>query len=261
MSDNPTNGLYAVPRDINKLEDCYFYHTMDLPGYGTVQGEWDLRGRERSYLGNTDFKGKTVLEIGTASGHLCFYMEKQGASITAFDLCEKYEWDTVPFHGRGHQEKIQARKEHLQKLNNSYWLAHRAFNSKARMVYGTVYQMPEELGQFDIGTFGCVLLHLRDPFLAVQRACEHIKDKIIITEAPHRLVDISGIFHFPHMGKWVRFLPDAASGYPDMSWWGLTPELLVEFVKILGFEKIKLSYHTQIFAGKKVRLYTVVGQR
>ena len=80
------NGIYAQPQNIKNVDGCYFYHTMDIPGYGTVYGEWDLRGRESSYLGNVRFKGKSVLEIGTASGHLCFYMEKQGAEVVAYDL-------------------------------------------------------------------------------------------------------------------------------------------------------------------------------
>lgn len=59
---------------------------MDIPGYGGVEGEWDLRKGVKEYLGNVDFKGKRVLEIGTASGFLCFYMEGQGAEVVAYDL-------------------------------------------------------------------------------------------------------------------------------------------------------------------------------
>jgi hypothetical protein len=31
-------GLYATPRVIGNVDDCCFYHTMDLPGSGTVVG-------------------------------------------------------------------------------------------------------------------------------------------------------------------------------------------------------------------------------
>jgi hypothetical protein len=262
MGTSPEKNItYSSPRNITRLEDCYFYHTMDLPGYGTVSGPWDLRGRENSYLGNTNFQDKTVLEIGAASGHLSFYMESKGATVTAFDLCKEQEWDTVPFAGMDHKKDIDIQMELVDKLNNSFWLAHGVNKSNIKMVYGSVYQMPDNIGEFDIGTFGCVLLHLRDPFLALERASAHVKEKIIITESPPRLVDISSIFHFPHMGRWIRFLPNAAARGPSTTWWGLTPELIIEFVKILGFEDTKLSFHTQIYNGKKVRLYTVVGQR
>ena len=37
--------LYAQPRHVESLDDCWFYHTTDVPGHGTVPGNWDLRGR------------------------------------------------------------------------------------------------------------------------------------------------------------------------------------------------------------------------
>lgn len=39
-------SIWAKPRHDIRIEDCYFYQTMDIPGHGLVQGEWDLRGRE-----------------------------------------------------------------------------------------------------------------------------------------------------------------------------------------------------------------------
>ena len=68
--------VWEEPRDITSISDCAFYHTMDIPNHRTVYGEWDLRGREASYLGNISLQGKSVLEIGTANGQLCFAMER-----------------------------------------------------------------------------------------------------------------------------------------------------------------------------------------
>jgi hypothetical protein len=44
-------GIFSRPRAIDGLEGCFFYHTMDLPELGLVQGIWDLRDRLRDYLG------------------------------------------------------------------------------------------------------------------------------------------------------------------------------------------------------------------
>ena len=93
--------VYAQPRLIDDINDCYFYHTMDVPGYGHVEGEWDLRGKESEYLGRIPLKGKRVLEVGTASGFLCFYMENQGAQVVAYDLSPAEDWDMVPYFRRG----------------------------------------------------------------------------------------------------------------------------------------------------------------
>ena len=61
MPNGTQTFAFQEPRDVHGLEDCYFYHTLDLPGYGHVQGEWDLRGRFDDYIGGVDLRGKTVL--------------------------------------------------------------------------------------------------------------------------------------------------------------------------------------------------------
>ena len=38
--------IFATPRKVEDVADCYFYHTMELPGRGVIEGrDWDLRGR------------------------------------------------------------------------------------------------------------------------------------------------------------------------------------------------------------------------
>jgi hypothetical protein len=43
---------YQAPRTVTDLSTCFFYHSMDIPGYGTQKGHWDLRGRFNDYIGN-----------------------------------------------------------------------------------------------------------------------------------------------------------------------------------------------------------------
>ena len=35
--------LFATPREVPSIEDCHFYHVMELPGYPPTEGDWDLR--------------------------------------------------------------------------------------------------------------------------------------------------------------------------------------------------------------------------
>ena len=81
-----TTNVYADPVEVTNRDDCWFYHTIDVPGVGTIPGEWDLRAGVEDYLGKVTFAGKRVLELGTASGFLCFEMEKRGAAVVAFDV-------------------------------------------------------------------------------------------------------------------------------------------------------------------------------
>src|SRR5258706_8611933 len=89
---------FAAPRT-PRLDECYFYHRMDLPGVGTVGSEWDLRGGIDAYLGQVEFAGRSAVDVGTASGQLCFEMERRGATVVGYDLSDEYDWDIVPYDG------------------------------------------------------------------------------------------------------------------------------------------------------------------
>src|SRR5262249_17375827 len=151
---------------ISDVRACDFYHTIDLPGGNALIGDWDLRGNIDRYLGRTNFHGKRVLDVGSASGFLTFHMERQGADVVSYDLSEDYLWDFVPFAGMDFRDVASEYRGKIKRINHGYWFCHRAFGSKARKVYGTVYNIPDTIGPVDIAVFGSILLHVRDPFLA-----------------------------------------------------------------------------------------------
>ncbi len=270
--------IYAAPRTVASVTDCFFYHTMDIPGHGHAEGLFDLRAGVRPYLGMVNVANKRVLEVGTASGFLCFHMEREGAEVVAYDLSPDYAWDVVPFAGRPPDRPLEERKRRIQQINNAYWLCHRAYESRARVVYGTVYGIPELIGPVDIATFGCVLLHLRDPFLALQSALRLTRETVIVTEllpwwqrqitgsvvGPRTMERVErlwegtlGRFSPPHQA----FLPDYRRGLPNETWWVLGPRVLKAFLGVLGFEDTHVSYHWQRTSGKRQMLCTVVGRR
>lgn len=175
---------YAAPREVHSLEECWFYHTVEVPGFGVVEGPWDLRAGVREYLGGIRVRGKRVLELGTASGFVGFFMEREGAEVVAYDLseeCAQYR-NIVPYAAHDWREAARSGESFLRVLNNSYWLCHRAFRSSARVVYGDIYDVPDTIGPVDIATFGCLLLHLRDPFRALASAARLVRETIVVTE-------------------------------------------------------------------------------
>src|SRR5262249_21129824 len=146
-------------------------------------------------------------------------------------------------------------KSHIERLKNGWWFCHRIFHSKAKVHYGSVYSIPKEIGPVDISIFGSILLHLREPFLALQNALRLTKETVIVTEpAPDQ-----ALRELPVMS----FCPNFRVAHPDYSvtWWILSPQIIVEFLGVLGFEKTRISYHTQKFQTRDVGLYTVVGNR
>lgn len=272
------DAVAAAPRVVSGPEDCFFYHSMDIPGYGSVEGEWDLRGREAVYLGHTPLAGKRVLELGTADGFLTFSMERQGADVVSYDLNPDYRWDAVPFArpvdeaGRRRQDEDWVRVEddfvsRITRLNNAYWLCHKAFRSRARVVYGTVHAIPDEIGTVDVTTFGALLLHTKDPFGALASAARLTRETLIVTEARGRVYLPAALAWTTHLiprrlrKPAMRFLPDWKGATGGDGWWRLSPEIVVAFLGVLGFEDTTVTHHTQLYQGNRRRLYTVVGRR
>jgi hypothetical protein len=272
-------NIYSNPIFVNDIHDCHFYHSIELPGYGLIQGEWDLRTHVDEYLGNFDFQGKRVLEIGSASGYLCFEMEKRGAEMVAYDLSPNENWDIVPYGGIIPQEERKKRQDLIRKVNNAWWFSHRLLQSDAKMLYGNIYEIPKGIGEVQVTTFGSVLLHVRDPFLALQRSAELTSDTIIVTEAtpifwrsrffgPLRLLSKVNRKFATYIAPSLDFLPNPDTHQPWDTWWNLSPELIRRFLKILGFNDTRISYHEYPYyfdqqpSKKRLRnLYTVVGSR
>lgn len=273
-------SVYAAPRTITDIPDCFFYHAMDIPGHGSVGGMYDLRENVQAYLGGVSVRGKRVLEVGTASGFLCFHMEREGAEVVAYDLSPSDDWDIVPFARRNQARLMQERKEEIERLNNAFWFAHAAHQSRARAVYGTAYAIPSAIGTVDVCTFGCVLRHLRDPFRALEQALRLTSQTVIITEnmpwgwtqrmlrkMPNEMA-INAIVPPMHtlidsvLSPQMIFVPEHHARNADVwTWWDLSPGFVKRALGVLGFERTRLTYHFQIFNGIKIVLYTVVGQR
>lgn len=245
---------YAEPRVVTDIADCYFYHTVDIPGHGVVTGEWDLRANLDAYLGCHDFRGQRVLDVGAASGVISFHAERHDAEVVSYDLSEAQPWDIVPFAGLDRTAIDARHRDHIRRINNGYWLCHRLNASNARVVYGTVYDMPDAIGEVDVAVYGSILLHLRDPFLALQNGARLARRTIIVADICPRGLGARRSRH-------PVFQPRPARLRPWDTWWNLPPLLVQDYLAILGFPHAALSWHRQLFQGKPRTLYTVVAHR
>lgn len=235
---------------------------MEIPGYGEVEGYWDLRPNVDKYLGRVPFADKRVLEVGTANGYLCFHMEQQGADVVAFDLSPDYEADVVPYARWDHHQGVRDQKWWIGKINNAWWLAHRAHHSQARVVYGNAYRIPQEIGRVDIALFGAILLHLRDPFLALQSAAKLTAETMIVTEPLWSWTKLLSFFTLSKIyNGYAIFLPVGKQCEPATGWWLLSPEIVQRFMHVLGFEETKVLFHRQRLGDQLIPFYTVVGRR
>ena len=248
MSDEE---IFATPLKVENVADCYFYHTMELPGHGVIEGrDWDLRGGVDEYLGKVDFADQRVLEIGPASGFLTFEMEKRCADVVSVEVTAEHGWDFVPYPAARLEEVFGPRRIVMQQLKNSYWFSHAAHNSKAKVYYGDVYNLPAALGQFDIAVMGSVLLHCRDPLRIVEQ-CGKIASLLIITD----------MFYPELEGSSVCRLAPTPQNFLWHTWWHFSTQFCAQFLAVMGFRTSEISTHQQYHRGKPYTLFTVVGQR
>jgi SAM-dependent methyltransferase len=220
-------SLYAEPRLVTDVSQCQFYHAMDLPGGRFARSNWDLRTSFEKYTGQVQFAGKRLLDVGTASGFLTFEAEKRGAEVVSFDSASPNMHVGVPFL-EVRRRCGAAIEDDFERIRNAYWYAHKAYGSRAKCFYGDVYNLPAELGEFDIVLVGAILCHLRDPvgaLTSIAARCRHI---LVITEPIVESREPLMSF-FPRPSQ-------RATKSPQNTWWHLSIGLYGVFLEILGFK-------------------------
>ena len=145
-----------------------WYHTIDVaPGVATP-GVFDLRpvvGR----LPWPDVRGKRCLDVGTYDGYLAFELERRGAAeVVATDIASHEHWDWPPrlaVRGPAYQAELAGGEK-----GAGFVVAKRLLGSSVERLTVSVYDLdPDEHGTFDVVVCGSLLLHLRDPFRALER--------------------------------------------------------------------------------------------
>jgi tRNA (mo5U34)-methyltransferase len=182
-----------------------WYHTMELAPGVVTEGMFDLRPFVDRYQLPDDLTGKRVLDVGTFDGFWAFELERRGAQVTALDIDRKQDMDWPP----------RLRPPDDGPRGQTFRLAHEAYGSNVERVGLSIYDStPERLGgKFDIVFCGSVLIHLRDPMLALERMAGLCGERLIICEEySKRLSLIPG-------GNAVEF----RGNEPWMVWWRPAP--------------------------------------
>jgi hypothetical protein len=211
---------FATPQEVSSAQDCYFYHTMDIPsasGMVTHRGDWDLRGRYNDYLHGVHVTGKSVVDVGTATGWISFEVERHGATeVVGVDMADDVPSQYVPY------ALLERRASQRPSCRAGYWYCHRQYGSSAKVVYGNAYTAGDHISGADVVILGQILVHQRDP-LEVLHQCAKIADET--------LVIIEGSFEFDR--------PVMAFGGLEgnfYSWFHLSTTMYHRYLEILGFK-------------------------
>lgn len=142
-----------------------WYHTIELPNGVVTPGLFDMRRVAPKLPFPPSLAGKRCLDIGTADGFWAFEMERRGASeILAIDLVDPSKRDVTI----GAQTRTPLPEGEASRQARAFEVARRALGSKVEWRDLSVYDLStKDVGTFDFVFMGSLLVHLRDPVLAL----------------------------------------------------------------------------------------------
>jgi hypothetical protein len=161
----------------SSLEGIDRYQWYDLPDGTVLKGGWDLRETWREYLGNFDFTGKRVLEVGPSAGFISLMIEKAGGDVVALDLQPDQPQDLILVPGQDIDLMRANAIPRIERFKRAWWSFHQLYGSRNKAVYADIYNLPTTLGRFDVAVFASVLLHMQNPCCCTCRTPMKLCDK------------------------------------------------------------------------------------
>jgi SAM-dependent methyltransferase len=235
--------------------DCAFYHTMTFPDGETVEGQWDLRDIFEQYIGHYELKGKTVLDVGTASGFLAFEAERAGATVTAIDASSADEFDRIQFGKSKFHTDRRAWSDDLNdwllRLKSGYWYAHNRLESRVETIYMPLNSLPWWDRCFDVVLAGAIVEHLADPITFISNIARVAKEAVIIGFTP--------------MKKSKRWMMEPMNNWSnpaiDHTWWRISRGLYQRTFDNVGFDLEVLPSYAYWEGKDKHKRYTMIARR
>jgi tRNA (mo5U34)-methyltransferase len=213
------NAQAAIAEARTRLDDIRWYHTQELAPGLVTPGMFDLRPFVDRYGIPSDLSGQRVLDVGTFEGFWAFELERRGAEVTALDVDSIQDLDWPP----------RMRPAEDGRRGEGFELARRALGSSVRRVGTPIYDATPELlgGRFDLVFCGSVLIHVRDPMLALIRLADLCRGRLILTEEYSRRLELLpfGAAEFRGETKW-------------MTWWRPSSRTWLSMVRCAGFEEV-----------------------
>lgn len=206
-----------------------WYHAIDL-GHGVVTpGVFDHRPLLPRYGLPESLAGQRVLDIGTFDGFWAFEFERRGAAeVVAMDIATFGDADFPP-PARARMDPAVLAEE----TGRGFVIAHEALGSAVQRRTGSVYRLdPAEWGRFDLVHLGNVLVHLRDPALALQRILPLVRGRLMVSEAVDPdLEEAEG------MGPLLRYI----GAEQDCNWWRFNSTAIAKMLRDAGFATAEVT--------------------
>ena len=216
----------------SRVTEHSWYHVLELAPGVTTPGWFDLRPSASIVPLPASLEGKRCLDVGTWDGFWAFEMERRGAAeVVAIDIDDPDRWDWPPHSrlGEDAHERLQFLAD-FKSDASGFKLAHETLRSKVERLDLSIYELsPERVGTFDVVFLGSLLLHLRDPVLALDRLRSVCTGDAIIADT---------IEAFPTVLR--PRTPVARLEGLDRSWWWMPNRAaLHRMIESAGFELLE----------------------
>jgi tRNA (mo5U34)-methyltransferase len=222
-----------MPQLADRIGEIEWYHSIELAPGLVTEGMFDLRPYVGRYGIPADLSGLRVLDVGTFEGFWAFELERRGAQVTALDVDRIQQLDWPP----------RLRPAGDDRRGRGFEIASDALGSRVDRVGCSVYDAtPERLGgRFDLVFCGSVLIHLRDPMLALERMAGLCSGRLILADEHSRR---------------LRWLPIAAAEFrgetPWSTWWRPSVRAWRSMVRCAGFDEVTVhgTFNMRFRAGR-----------
>lgn len=224
----------AAAHDIVRaISGIGWYHTINL-GHGVItEGFVDHRDQLHHYQLPDSLVGMRCLDVATFDGYFAFEMERRGADeVNALDITTFSEVDMPALLAQ--EEFIKQRCDRV--VGTGFRAAHRILGSGVKRIEGNVYDLtPSVLGKYDFVLLSDLLVHLRDPVLALRRIFSVCSGTFVLAEMFHP--GLEGIDGGP-VSQYTMRMPYSPEA-PMELWWIHSVGSMKAMLEAAGFEAVE----------------------
>jgi SAM-dependent methyltransferase len=237
---------------IGDIDRYYWYHAVDLP-LASTPGMYDFRESVNCFGFPESMAGKSVLDIGSATGFFAFEFERRGAEVVSVELPSLEQLDRFPGqetssllrklqhmivpHSADVLEPLtreySAQELHYYLLDAPFRLCARLLGSGVKRHFSSVYDLSaERLGHagFDFVFLGDILVHTLRPIDALMTAARLCSGTIMIAQM------MPGEPSDPPAMAYMGGSDPAAD---DICWWLPNENCFHELLSKLGFARVQ----------------------
>src|SRR5262249_46089158 len=194
-------------------------HGVATPGFV------DHRAQMGHYRLPDSLAGLRCMDVATFDGYWAFEMERRGAAeVVATDVARGQGCD-LPEIGLE-----EARNDPEPKARGAgFRMASRILGSRVRHEICSVYDLtPERFGTFDLVFLSDLLVHLRNPQLALERVASVCRGQLVVSDVFDPSLEAYGERCLSRFVPWL----------PSWTWWMPNVNTLKKMMLVAGFHPV-----------------------